>query len=65
MKKWEYKTLKFIPEGVWGGVVDTQNVEITLNSLGKDGWELVTNISTALGQGRTREVIMVLKREIV
>jgi len=62
---WEYKVLKFAPGrglGVFAGSnVKAEAVEQQLNQLGKDGWELVTSVSS-IGQGSTTELGLILKR---
>jgi Domain of unknown function (DUF4177) len=61
--RWEYKTLKTEAGGWLGGMVDTQSLECLLNTLGRDGWELVSVFDTnMLVQGATREVVAVFKR---
>ena len=39
-KKWEYKLKRFEPYNIGEGT----NLEIVSNSMGKDGWELVSVI---------------------
>ena len=63
MKSWEYKTLKLDAGGWMGGALDHQELEIALNDLGIQGWELVSIFDTNFNQGSTRLVIAVLKRE--
>ena len=46
-----------------GGALDHQELEIALNDLGIQGWELVSIFDTNFNQGSTRLVIAVLKRE--
>jgi hypothetical protein len=62
--RWEYRTIMLRAGGVFfGGAVDGQELTDRLNELGAEGWELTTAFDTAMGHGRTRDVIAVLKRQ--
>ncbi|SHK73174.1 protein of unknown function [Clostridium cavendishii DSM 21758] len=63
MEKWEYLSTKFQAEGSFGGILDVENFDLELNSLGNQGWELVSIVSTNAAYGKTREIIAVLKRK--
>ena len=63
MRSWEHRTLKVTPGGRTGGKVATEALDAELNRLGQQGWEVTSTFKTSLGQGRTREVIIVLRRE--
>lgn len=63
MKNWEYKVIEFDPKGVFGGLLELDEVEKTLNELGSQGWEVISTITTNEGAGRTKKVIYTLKRE--
>jgi hypothetical protein len=69
MKRWEYKVLK--PEvsgqlGWWGGGrVNAEAIAEELNRLGSLGWELVSSLDTSNTTGRTVEVILLFKREVL
>jgi hypothetical protein len=43
MKQFEYKTLEFDPKGKWVKTIamDSSELEIQLNTMGKNGWELI------------------------
>ena len=62
MKIFEYKTFKTRPKGIWQSALDTQELELYLNKLGNEGWELVSAIGTNSG-GATNEIIFLFKRE--
>lgn len=64
MKKFEYKIIKTKQEGFWDPKIDSDSLEIGLNTLGNQGWELVTSMDTSIYQGATKEIILFLKREI-
>ena len=63
MTKWEYKVIEFDARGAMGGLIDQEKMELKLNELGKDGWELVTSYSTNQGYGSSRKLVYTLKRE--
>lgn len=65
MEKWEYKSIKFKPGGFFGGKIDEDEFEKTLNSYGRDGWELISCFDTSYGQGTSREVICTMKRKLM
>lgn len=62
MENWEYKTIKVEPKGFFGGKVDLNELEAELNTLGRNGWELVSTFETNMSQGASREVVCVFKR---
>ena len=63
MTKWEYRVIEFDSHGMMGGLVDCEKIELKLNELGKDGWELVSSYPTQQGYGSSRKLIYTLKRE--
>ncbi len=65
MKRFEYKTLKTREKGFWSGKVDTSELELYLNKLGFEGWELVSSFETNTYQGGTNEIVIIFKREIL
>ncbi len=66
MKQFEYKTLEFEPKGKWFKSIkmDSSELEVQLNDMGKNGWELVNSINHSI-EGNTAKVIMLFKRENV
>jgi len=64
MDRWQYQTVQFDTTGFMGGIIDLDEFQATLNSLGADGWELVTCFDTNMAQGQSRYVIAVFKRKI-
>lgn len=64
-KKFEYKTLKTKEKGFWSGKVDTDELELYLNQLGQEGWELTSTFETNTYQGGTNEIVFLFKREII
>ena len=66
MKQFEYKTLEVEPSGKWIKTikVDSSELEVQLNDIGKNGWELVNSIDISR-EGNSVKVIMLFKREII
>jgi Domain of unknown function (DUF4177) len=64
MKKFEYKTIKTEHEGFWNPKLNFESIEAKLNSLGSEGWELVSCIESNMHQGLSNEVYFFMKREI-
>ena len=62
MTRWEYRTLKFEPGGWSGGKVDCLELQDHLNEAGAQGWEITGVIETTIHEGRTREVVILMKR---
>ncbi|MCY3001978.1 MAG: DUF4177 domain-containing protein [Planctomycetota bacterium] len=60
---WEYKSVALAAHGFLGGKLDLAAFDALLNSLGRDGWELVNAFDTSQGHGSTRDVIAVFKRQ--
>lgn len=61
--KWEYMTLMLSASGfLLGGKIDVQELTDKLNERGEEGWELVSVFDTTMLEGKTRDVVAVLKR---
>ncbi len=60
---WEYAVLKALPGGFFGGKVDIDELAKELNRMGAQGWELTSTFDTNYGQGGSREVVLVMKRQ--
>ncbi|MEG2356896.1 MAG: DUF4177 domain-containing protein [Clostridia bacterium] len=43
--------------------MDTNQFENLLNSLGNDGWEMVSGLSTNRGGGASKSVVCIFKRK--
>jgi len=54
--RWEYKTIN-LKRNFLSGAINVQELELDLNALGRDGWELVS-----LSQNNLHGMIAVLKR---
>lgn len=61
--QWEYQTLKLAVTGFFGGNLNEAELAQQLNELGSDGWEMVTAIDLNMGNGASRNVVIVLKRQ--
>ena len=64
--KWEYEVLSFEAGGFWsgGGSIEKDELQNSMNELGKEDWELVSIFDTNKNQGETRDVVAVFKREL-
>ena len=62
--KWEYKVIQLDAAGTWmsQGQVDAAALEMEMNRLGSQGWEIVSAFDTNRGGGGTKEVIAIFKR---
>ncbi len=60
--KWEYKILKLSTGGFMGGKFDDKALTKTMNEWGRDGWELASGFDTNMGQGSTRDIVLLFKR---
>ena len=59
---WEYRTIKLAATGFFGGKVDENKLDETMNDLGREGWELVTAFDTNQGYGATKDMVLIFKR---
>lgn len=64
MEQFEYKTLFTDAKGILGGKVNEAQLQLDLNELGQQGWELVSTVATAQSYGSTRWLISILKRKM-
>ena len=62
MEHFEYKVVVYDTTGFFGGNVDVRQVEIQLNLLGDEGWEMVSCTSTNQSYGATKSVVCIFKR---
>lgn len=60
--RWEYRVMMMGVEGFFGPNVDIDQLRQYLDQAGDDGWELVNVIPISRGEGRTAELIGILKR---
>jgi hypothetical protein len=61
---WEYKTVQLETGGWVSPKVDHSRLELLLNDLGREGWELVGVVGTNDQGGKTRTIVGVLKRPL-
>ena len=65
MKTFEYTILEVPVTGwLWGGRIDTEALLHKLNELGKGGWHVVTANDTNRYHGGSRNMFVILQREI-
>jgi hypothetical protein len=64
LTKWNYHVFKFSPSGAIfkGAKIDDQSLAKELNALGAEGWEMGGVFSSAMGQGATNEVAIMMKK---
>jgi hypothetical protein len=64
--KWTYHVFKFSPSGMVfkGGKIDDAWLTKELNALGKEGWEVSGVFTSAIMNGATNEVAVVMKRPL-
>ena len=61
--RWEYTILDVGVSSFWlGPDLDGDALTAKLNELGDQGWEAVSLTGMSLGQGRTKDLIIILKR---
>ena len=60
--RWEYRTIDVNLEGFFIPEVNTASLDDMMNSLGNDGWELVTAFDVNRGHGRSSSVVATFKR---
>ena len=65
MKKYEYKIIKTTQKGFWDPKVNEVDLTSKLNTLGQEGWEMISSVETNAYQGATREIMLFFKRETV
>lgn len=64
--RWEYTMLKIdVYRGITGPHIDVDRIDSRLDELGGEGWELVSLVGANAGEGRTSDLVAVLKRPIV
>jgi hypothetical protein len=60
---WEYKTIKLAATGFWvGGNIDAEKLDLMMNELGQQGWELAAALDTNEADGKTKDVVVIFKR---
>lgn len=67
MNRYEYDVLKMDISGGFfsgGGTVKEEELRIELNKRGQQGWELVNTVDTNMHEGRSRDLVLIFKREI-
>lgn len=57
--------MKVEAKGLLGGVVDASALDVLLNKLGSQGWNLVSVFDTNMLHGQSREIVAMFKRETV
>ena len=63
MNKYEYKVFTYDTKGVFGGKIDSRELENKLNQLGNQGWEMVSSTSSNQSYGSSRSLVFIFKRK--
>jgi hypothetical protein len=63
-ERWEYRVILIGTEGLFGPKVNVEQIGTYLNQVGEDGWELISTTPITRGDGRTSELLCILKRRI-
>jgi len=61
--EWEYKVITLGTSGFFGGKIDVAQLEALMNNLGSDSWELASAFGTNEGYGRSRDIVLLFKRQ--
>lgn len=62
--RWEYRVMALQVGGLFAPNVDLDQLGNYLNGAGDEGWELVTVVDINHGQGRTVELVGIMKRPV-
>lgn len=64
-QRWEYMILDVSVAGFWlGPNLDGNALTAKLNELGAEGWEALGLSDMATTQGRTKDLVIILKRPV-
>lgn len=64
MKKFEYKTISVPTKGWMKYKQDFEALDLKLNELGNNGWEVVSSIGNVYHAGSYAENVVILKSEM-
>ena len=65
MDQFEYKVVVYDTKGFFGGNVESGQLEKQLDTLGRDGWELVSCTSTNQSYGSSKSIVCIFKRKMI
>lgn len=66
MIKWEYRTIKLETTGWFvGGNLNETKLDDYMNTLGAEGWELISAFDTNQAYGASKDVVAIFKRETI
>ena len=60
--EWEYKSLQLDVAGWLAPKVESTEMDLAMNHLGRDGWQLVSVLDLNKGQGMTSSIVLLFKR---
>ncbi len=65
MQKWQYKSVELdVVRGLFSNGFSAEKFQIYLNTLGEDGWELVSVVALSVNCGSSDTIIVTLKRPL-
>ena len=62
-EKWEYRSVRLDVGGWIGPKLDLSELDATLNSVGAEGWELVSAVDLNQSDGRSAAIVALFKRQ--
>ena len=62
-ERWDYRVMLMGVEGFFGPKIDLGQLQEYLDGVGEAGWELITVVPITRGEGRTAELMGILKRK--
>jgi hypothetical protein len=62
-EKWEYRSVRLDIGGWIGPKLDLSELDATLNSVGAEGWELVSAVDLSQSDGRSAAIVALFKRQ--
>lgn len=61
-QRWDYRVMMMNTDSFFGPQIDIDELRTYLDDAGAEGWELVSVLPIAQGQGRTTTLLGILKR---
>lgn len=61
-QRWDYLVMKMDIDGFFGPQLDIDELRAYLDNAGEDGWELISVLPITRGEGRTANLVGILKR---
>jgi hypothetical protein len=64
MQKWKHKMVKLPTKGLFGGKVDEERIQLVLDRMGAEGYELVSAADTAQSYGSSKYLLLFFKKPL-